>query len=191
MIPHFQATFKQRNGMENTSHMDNEYNKTHKHGVLTYRQATEADALYIAQHLRSEDRTEVILSNGADVEETLLKSFRASEECIVACVSGIPACIFGVASVDNSLGTPWMLATKVVTLFKRELLVDASAWLLEIKPRYSLLYNFVHSENETAKAWLKRLGFTLGLECPQYGAAKAPFTYFDMKGTLCVPPQLA
>ena len=161
------------------SFMDNEYKN--KYGVITYRKATLADASYMAQYMRDSDKLELRLSSGDDLEDTLEKSFKASSDCRVACVNGIPCCIFGVAPLFDEVAAPWMVATKAVYRFKGKLITDAVGWIESIKPNFRRLVNFVHAENTSSIAWLKRLGFTIGYTDLEYGVGKAPFKLFFME----------
>jgi len=163
--------------------MDNEYKN--KYGVLTYREATLADASYLAQYMRDSDKLELRLSSGDDLEATLEQSFKASSVCRTACINGIPCCIFGVAPLFDEVAAPWMVATKAVYRFKGKLITDAQRWLESIKPDFSRLVNFVHAENTTSIAWLSRLGFTVGGVTPEYGVGKAPFRIFHMETQIC------
>jgi len=147
--------------------------------TITYRDASQEDAIALAPHLRAADRLEVMLAAG-DVEAALLASVAAPGVSLAAVNErGEVIALFGMSDGPN-MGIPWMLASDEVDRHPRHLVAGCRRWVLEMLPHYQLLLNYVHAENTTAIAWLRHIGFTIGALVEDFGVAKAPFYQFYM-----------
>lgn len=146
---------------------------------IVFRPATVQDAIDLAPRLKPSDIDELLLSSGS-IEATLIDSVRNSTEAIAATRHGEVLMLAGVAPWpgEEAIGVPWMLCSLEALRHRRRFIEDALPVVEQWHKRYPFLTNFVHVENVTSIAWLKRLGFTMGPIIPEYGVGKAPFQQF-------------
>ena len=94
---------------------------------------------------------------------------------------GDPVCMFGVTpySILSSEGIPWMVSTNVMDQLavQKRLLIESRLAFSGMQSRWRLLFNVVDDQNESAKRWLRWLGFTLSPAAP-YGPDGTPFSLF-------------
>ncbi len=88
--------------------------------------------------------------------------------------------MFGIVDADE-LACPWMIKTKHFSGNSLSAMRDAKGQIETWRKKYSLLFNWVHGENESAQNWLDTLGFKLAEPAP-HGARGDDFVYFDMEG---------
>lgn len=144
-----------------------------------YRPATIADCIKLAPNLREADKKELLLSSGEEPLEALILSLQVSEECnaIMNDEEEIVG-LFGVATVDEDLGSPWLLGADGIKQIATEFIQGSHSWIEEVQARYKILFNYVHEENEVAIKWLKKLGFNFIQKIEDYGVGQAPFYEF-------------
>lgn len=146
------------------------------------RPATLEDVAYVAEHMREDDRNEVLASSQRSPKEALEFSFQASRDPMAGCVDGVPACIFGVAelSLVSDKASPWLLGTDELPKHARAFLRMSRAYVSNLKKQYAFLYNYVDVRNTNAVRWLGWLGFKI--EAPQpFGPSRLPFHRFTME----------
>ncbi len=149
-----------------------------KVSILTYRQATLADAEHVGSHLRLQDYIEAYLqSHGKEPVDAVKESHRASAVVLAACLDERPIAVFGLSKVDDSIASPWLMATNEADRFPKEMVglgrQFVGAWLHD----FDCLTNYVHADNAKSIRWLKHLGFTVLLPQP-IGHMGAPFCLF-------------
>lgn len=121
-----------------------------------------ADLVYeLMQNIRDQDMLDLKADDG-DPEFQVMSSLRLSDEAyIYRGESGELLCVFGIGHIEGDFPgrTVWMLGTKDIEKYKRELLVkEAKAVIADWLQRFGLLYNAVHESNEKSRRWLTRLG---------------------------------
>lgn len=107
-------------------------------------------------------------------------SYKMSSRCWVGIIDEIPFCAFGVATVHETKGSPWLLGAKN---FK-----DAWAFTLRVSKKhiqemldpYVFLENYVHVTNKGSIKWLKWCGFTVETAEP-YGVKRDLFHRFWLR----------
>lgn len=158
--------------------------------AVTYREATEDDALFLASRLRLEDVMELQAAHGrsVNVAVVLLKATYASHgACWVGVADGAPIVLFGVATGKKNVGIPWLLGSDEVVRHRRIFLRDIKGYLDLVRQRYPRLENAVWVGSETSIRWLRWLGFVLDPATPM-GAQHELFHTFSMKGIeSCAP----
>ncbi len=125
-----------------------------------------SDAMAIANNLRSEDATEVMLSHGMYPFEAVKSSFCESDICRgIASDEGVPVGLCGV--VGHRI---WMLGTPELTATRRgrwQLIVEGRKWVDSCFEEVGgPLFNQVYSKNTESIRWLKMLGFTVDIPKP-------------------------
>lgn len=144
-----------------------------------YRTATLADCIKLAPNLREADKEELLLSSGEEPLEALIMSLQVSEECnAIINDEGEIVGLFGVATVDEDLGSPWLLGSEGIKDIALEFIAGSHDWVNQVQERYSVLFNYVHAKNEVAINWLKKLGFRFIQKIEKFGAGEAPFYEF-------------
>lgn len=138
------------------------------------RPATEADARYVAEHLREDDLRELTAA-GMDPLDALLFSFYGSDECITCLVEGKPALIFGVgAPLLSDRASVWALGTDRCRRIPREMVRDGRLMVKALLSRFPVLENYCAARYKRSLRWLRLLGFTIG-EPEVYGPRGALF----------------
>lgn len=130
---------------------------------LTYREATEADAVFVARHMRAADVAEVRAA-GRDPECAMIEGLRVSDIAVtVVSPAGNPMVIYGIAPGCRltGLGRPWLLGTDEAMQFKRNFIVDGRNVIIKMLSLYYKLENYVHVDNRVSVRWLKMLGFKM------------------------------
>ena len=150
---------------------------------VTHRPATIQDAVWVAEHLREQDRKEVLASNGGDFQKALVDSFLSSTSCTAWELRGKVICISGVAPAAfpgpfSGGAVPWMLGTDGMLEASKSLVKQGRKFIEGYLQDFPCLFNFVHAHNTTSIAWLHRLGFRFGQLIPEYGVGKQPFILF-------------
>jgi len=144
-----------------------------------YRQATLADCMKLAPILRDADKEELKLSSGEEPLEALILSLQISEECnAILSDEGNVIGMFGVATVDEDLGSPWLLGSDGIKDISKDFIKGSHAWLKKIQDNYTILFNYVHESNAISIRWLKALGFVFVQRVEKFGVGEAPFYEF-------------
>jgi hypothetical protein len=128
-----------------------------------YRPTTREDCLYLADHLRPEDVSE-LEAGGYTPALALLFGLKNSTLCLTLIdpKTNLPGAIVGVGpSRFDKVGQIWLLGSKAIennsVTFVRnskkvlDVLFEASG--------YEALYNYTHKPNTLHHKWLKWLGF--------------------------------
>ena len=125
-----------------------------------------SDAMTIADNLRPEDATEVMLSHEMSPHEAVRSSYSESDICRgIASDEGVPGGLCGV--VGHRI---WMLGTPGLTATRRgrwQLIVEGRKWVDSCFEEVGgPLFNQVYSKNTESIRWLKMLGFTVDIPKP-------------------------
>lgn len=143
---------------------------------------TDESVCFIAEYMRESDRVETQLSSGLKPCDVVRRAVDISGQ-VWTVSDGDPVAVFGVAGARAG-GIPWVLGTDRLGRYARFLVAFPKAFLADAVRRYGYLYNYVWSGNETAKHWLRHLGFRLTGPV-RFGVAGADFCYFDMGDIRC------
>ena len=138
---------------------------------------------------RALDVEECLLTSGRCPRDAIKSAVTASSLCYSMLLDGIPVAFLGIVPLDDTWGSPWLLASEDATRFPKafhKTCLDALGAFLEIRPS---LINYVYSQNLTAIRWLRRLGFAVSPETVPYGLQSAPFHCFYRSSKLCVNQQ--
>ena len=134
--------------------------------AMRWAEPTEERAIYIAQHLRQEDRTEVWLSHRFTGTEAVMESWGQSD--VVRCIEtsdGEPVGLTGL--VRNRiwmLGTPELTATRERRL---QLCKEGGGWVEHcLSVAGMAIGNDVYAKNHQSIRWLKHLGFSVATPRP-------------------------
>jgi hypothetical protein len=135
--------------------------------VITCREATPADAAWIAPQLRAADALEV-RRLGQEPAALLEQNIRDAQMAGVFLADGVPLCAFGVirpSLLTPRVGCPWMLGTPLLDRYARDMLRETRAWVDEWRKDYDALYAWVDAEYPAAIRWMHWLGFeTMGFD---------------------------
>jgi hypothetical protein len=145
--------------------------------------ATEERVIHVAQHLRSEDRLEVLASHGLDGEACVMDSWRSS--AVVRCIcldDKTPVAVCGVVKAEHG-GVIWMLGTD--RLFEtaantRQFIRGGRIWVNGLMKDWGQLHNWVYNKNQRTKVWLGSLGFTIHPASPM-GPFSELFCYVERR----------
>jgi hypothetical protein len=150
--------------------------------MLTTRQATLEDALFLAPRLRKADRQEIEALRGPGQEaQALLDGVRLSKPAYAICNSGGEVVgIYGAAPLEGEpqAAAIWMLGSDGLTADARSFLRQSRGHIKDLQDRYNLLLNCVDARNAVHIRWLQWLGFTFIQYLPGYGRNGEPFWEF-------------
>lgn len=146
---------------------------------VSVRPVTEKDLIYVANHMREDDRLEAMASDGSGPMQALSYSCAHSSECYTVDYKGIPAAIFGIVppSLIGYGACIWALTTNDVCKFPRGYVKVTRFVFNEFLTRYPFLCNWVDARYKTAIKWLKLCGAKLSDASP-YGPLNMPFNFF-------------
>lgn len=137
------------------------------------------DIKYVADHMREDDKREVLASYGGGPLNALVKSVAASDYPLVARKGDVPVALIGCVSSGllSTTGKPWLLGTDQVAKHAKSLCSLSREHINIWLDRYELLENYVDSRNHLHIKWLKHMGFEFG-ETIGVGILKIPFHRF-------------
>lgn len=127
-------------------------------------QATAEHCKYIAEHLKGDNRREMMARTGADFLGELLASLKESEECSACLVDGRAMAVFGVErriDVLDSIRCVWLIMSAEAEQHKVFIGKQTKRVLYAYLRRYPRLFNWVDAGNEDIIRWLKWLGADL------------------------------
>lgn len=135
----------------------------------------------IADNMRDADVNEVRSSHNHSPLEAINNGLGHSDFAVIAMNDDEPLMIVGMMRVDLITGTgvPWLLSSKNVLKFRKEILKYSIIILDEMLMKCPKLVNYVHADNKVSIRWLKWLGFII--EKPsQYGFKNEMFHRFHL-----------
>lgn len=148
--------------------------------MITARQATLEDAVYVGTNLRESDRLEVLASCGSSPLEAVVTSFKTSLKSWCVVDAGRPVFIFGLAlwPDDTNVGIPWMLATDHIEKCPRAYSRKGLEFVNEMQSMFPVLTNCTDERNTKIRRWLGWMGFKELQVIHEYGVGKKPFVQF-------------
>lgn len=140
---------------------------------------------YVLDHIRTEDKQELIALYSDDWYEKVFENFSEREFLVLygldKAKNQVPIAIGGVDSIfDKSqrIACVWLLSTFWVmqnkTLFFKTLKTQA----LLVESEFDILFNFVYESNQSAKKWIKKLGFSFDNPNPAEFSMEEGFEFF-------------
>lgn len=130
---------------------------------LAMRDVLSTDAVGIVNHLRPDDRREMIALDPAMPENMCIdRSVAVSEwsQTVVEIATGRPVAIFGVAKNPGcDLWHPWMHATTLIMDHRFEFLRRCRTVVNTLMEFYSPMFNVVDARNNLHLKWLHWCGF--------------------------------
>jgi hypothetical protein len=150
---------------------------------IEVRDATHSDILYVARHIREEDRREIAASCLMDPKHIMLATYRQSGVARCGTVDGEPVVVFGVAEntlLGSGCGIPWLIGTPKIYEHERAFLRRNKRMVYQWIKAYGRLSNYVDARNHRAIKWLEWLGFKME-EAKPYGPLGRPFHRFSME----------
>jgi hypothetical protein len=147
--------------------------------TVEFREPTEADILYVAANMRKQDQIEVRLSNGFSPIEAVRQGC-ATGNAATFVINGVACAIFGAErdGLLSDVAVLWLLGTDDLFKHPKQLVKYGRKVVTALFDRYSLLYNYVHVNNDASIRWLKSMGFEFQ-EPEMYGVYKSKFVKFE------------
>jgi hypothetical protein len=140
------------------------------------------DCLELSENMRQEDREEIWIASRSDPLDCLVHGIVNSTFCKTVVYQERVVAMFGVTTLDNQTGLPWMLATDELKSIKKSFLTECKKYvdtMLSVRP---YLTNFVYTKNSVHILWLRWLGFTFKEPAP-IGVDGELFMQFEMRYT--------
>lgn len=121
---------------------------------------------YILEHIRREDKEELIALYGKSWKKKTISDLKKSEMRVLYGYNFkgqyVPVAAGGIERVDcdiPGIACVWLLTTRYIYKNKRGLVKILKDEFQKADKKYDLLYNFIHKSNFKAKNWLKKFGF--------------------------------
>ncbi len=135
----------------------------------------------VAAHMRADDREEVWAWSMADPETALLRSLAGSALCWTGTIDDAPAAMFGVGAPTllSVEAVPWFLGTDALDRIPARMARMSREWVRRMQV-FPVLANWSDARHERAHAWLRWLGFDIGIPISA-GALGLPFRPFAMR----------
>ena len=123
-----------------------------------HRPATYKDGLVVLNHLRPEDKAEV-LGMGLSMLHVPFGVLASEHATFFHDGDGTPAGIAGIVRLSPTEGQIWMLCTPLITTKPITFVRQAKKWLTSVEREYALLWNYADARNHVHHKLLKHLGF--------------------------------
>lgn len=150
--------------------------------AVEFKPVEESDILHVAQSMRKADMAEVWASGHYTPEEAIRAGLTQRGKSATVWINSEPVAILGVVtpSLLSSTGIPWMLGSRSLTKYGRQILTGGRLIVDDMTKDHSLLVNYVHAKNKSSVRWLTWLGFELHDPVP-FGKEKELFHRFEMR----------
>jgi hypothetical protein len=142
-------------------------------------EATTLHAHAIAPLMRAADLAELD-AHGCDPLEALLRGVADSVYCRTLLADGVPAMMWGVTQITDTVWSPWALGTDAINTDRRGFMVFSREELDRVVAKYPVLFNHVDYRNAPAIRWLQWLGFEM-MEPEPIGVDGALFHPFILR----------
>ena len=127
--------------------------------MITIKKSTNDDAKYLAFNLRDADRLE-LKALGIKSPHKSLKEAVGLPACFTAFVHQTPMSMFGVHTIEDGIGSIWLLGTDAITdKVPISFLRYSKRVLPELIKPYNLVCNMVDVRNTVHVKWIEWLGF--------------------------------
>ena len=132
--------------------------------MLKFKRITAADyKMFDGVALRKADVDEMRASTGIqDPGEALRLSLEYSTEWTEVAYepdTGAIVAVYGLGSVSDLIGTPWMVATNTLLRHKKMLIRYSQITIADMLDQFPYLCNYMDHRNDVHTCWLKRMGF--------------------------------
>lgn len=140
-----------------------------------------AHAEHVALHMRQADIDEIEAMGLAPAGAVMVSWYRAMLSWAWL-VNEEPAAVFGISaqSFTSDQGMPWAITTSLVEKHRKAFLIDSRKAFADCFGNYRYMFNVVDDRHESAKRWLRWLGFEIGEPQP-YGPHGLPFRRFEYR----------
>lgn len=143
--------------------------------------ATQADAMYVAENIRDEDRAEMeATSIKGNIRDNILLNMRLSKFTYAARVGDEVLCIGGIIIDTHNQAQAWLLTSKDVDKHWRLFSRASRSVIMKLVTGFSVVYNYVDIRYIKSIRWLAWIGFVDG---PVYNMAPSglPFVKMSLK----------
>ena len=152
---------------------------------LYRKRKNEADIRYILENLRKEDAHEAYVVYGEDyIEKCLSDIMNSRDYFVLGCKAddGTPVVMGGISQTDeDGIGVVWLLSTPEIVSFKTSLFRNLIVEMREIDRHYYITYNCLFKENDFAKNYLQKLGYSFDIPKPIGLSIPDDFVFFYRK----------
>lgn len=125
-----------------------------------------SDILYILNHLRDEDKAELIALFGCEWKKRTYNRLKKSNVTVLKDSELRPFAMGGIEG-KKSIACVWLLTTNEIINNKLKLAKEIYEQIATASKRFEILYNFIYCSNFQAKRWLKKLGFVFDNPTPK------------------------
>lgn len=156
--------------------------------MLSFHPSSMHDAFEIALHARHMDRVEWtgLGPESITLAGQLVSAIEKAAMVWTAKWKGTPIAVWGCTPDPYvPVGIPWLIGVPEMEKHVRPLIVEGRKYVHEMQQEFPLLINYVHSDNTKARAWLRRLGFTIDSTIFPLGRSGDPYLRFYKE---CVIP---
>ncbi|MBP2312989.1 hypothetical protein [Azospirillum soli] len=140
--------------------------------------ATAEHAAHLAPRLRKADVEEIAASSGRTPIESLQCSVASSAESYAVISDGQPIAIFGVVSIVDGVGFPWLMGSDELSQYPEAFIKSCMPVIEFFHGRFPVLTGMIDARNTLHLRWLEWCGFELVQRHPDFGVGGVDFWQF-------------
>jgi len=117
----------------------------------------------LSENIRDADKEEVIAKTGKqDFKKVIVQGWLMADTCKTVLVDNKVAFVYGIVESDHKdIGSPFMLATPLVSKIKIPLIRNCRQRVYEMEQKYKMLFNYIDSRNDLHLRFIKWCGFEI------------------------------
>jgi hypothetical protein len=117
----------------------------------------------LSENIRDADKEEVIAKTGKqDFKKVIVQGWLMADMCKTVLVDNEVAFVYGIVESDHKdIGSPFMLATPLVSKIKIPLIRNCRQRVYEMEQKYKILFNYIDSRNDLHLRFIKWCGFEI------------------------------
>lgn len=143
-------------------------------------------AKYVLNNVRQSDSEEIRSISGISAYDDIIGAIDCTSDGRIWILleregsENVPVVLFGVSRYNDTVGTPWMVATDRFSNVKSFFIRNTTRMVVDMMDGYKTLLNYVMTNNEATQHWLRRIGFTM-MKPIKMGVRDDEFTPFFME----------
>jgi len=117
----------------------------------------------LSENIRDADKEEVIAKTGKqDFKKVIVQGWLMADTCKTVLVDNKVAFVYGIVESDHKdIGSPFMLATPLISKIKIPLIKNCRQRVYEMEQKYKMLFNYIDSRNDLHLRFIKWCGFEI------------------------------
>lgn len=117
----------------------------------------------LSENIRDADKEEIIAKTGKqDFKKVIVQGWLIADTCKTVLVDNKVAFVYGIVESEHKdIGSPFMLATPLISKIKIPLIKNCRQRVYEMEQKYKMLFNYIDSRNDLHLRFIKWCGFEI------------------------------